>query len=163
MPLKKSAELLAYLVCEMGAPVSKHRLAEVLWPAAEAEQAMDCLYKACRPIRKTPFAAHVVSTPGEMRFDLTGVSCDLVDFRCHYDFRCDIARCEAAVALYRGPLLGENCYEWSSAGEAYYDIRYVELLTSLGEHYEKAGKKARAAYYQRALDEHLAGGFHPLA
>lgn len=158
LPQTKSAELLAYLACEMGGPVSKRRLAEALWPAAEPEQALDCLYKACRPIRNTPFASHILSSRGEMRLDMVGVRCDLADFRRHYAARNDIARCEAAVALYRGALLGENFYEWSNAWEAYYDIRYLEVLTLLADHYDRIGDKAKAAYYRRKLDEHAADG-----
>jgi len=119
---------------------------------------MDCLYKACRHLRDTPFASVIFASQGEMRLSLAGVRCDLVDFRGGYAARHDIARCEAAADLYQGPLLAENVYEWSSSWEAYYDIRYLDLLTVLVEHYSKVGNQAKASYYRSKLEAHTATG-----
>jgi len=133
-------------------------LAEEIWPSAESQQSLDCLYKACRHLRKIPFSSIIHMSQGEMRVSLANIRCDLVEFRAHYAARQDIARCEAAVELYRGPLLSENCYEWSNAWEAYYDIRYLEMLRLLAEHYEKDGNAAKAAYYRSKLGTHMTGG-----
>lgn len=94
-----------------------------------------------------------------MRLSLTPLRCDLADFRKHYAAHQNIEHCEAAVSLYRGPLLAENYYEWSSSWEAWYDIRYMEMLICLAKHYKASGDKLKAAYYQKKLDEHSSGEY----
>ena len=93
-----------------------------------------------------------------MRLSLDGIRCDIVDFRDLYADRQDMSRCEAAVELYHGSLFADDVYEWSREWEAYYDVRYLELLTLLAARYSEAGNQAKAAYYRSRLDAHAMTG-----
>ena len=147
----KAEELIAFIACERGS-VSKAKAAESLWSAANPNHAMDSLYKTLRHIRSLPFHVPIVHTRRTLQLDLFNVDLDIDEF-----LECckssDVTSWERAVEIYRGILLIDNAYEWSSMYEAFYDVRYYELLNRLAEHYKAARNKNKARYYQSKLDE----------
>ncbi len=146
---RKAEELLAYLACERGRPVRKTTVCEDIWPGAEPEKARDCLYKACRHIRQ--FKAEGVDVPvmlrrGSIWLDMERVETDTEAFLSLYHENNPKADADA-VDIYEGPLLSDECYEWSNVYEASFEIRYIELLQRLTTHYREAGLQRIENYY----------------
>lgn len=89
----------------------------------------------------------------EIFLDLADIFCDLWEFRNIYETETHSYGWERAVALYSAPLLFENCYEWAVLEEAYYDVRYAELLEKLAVCYRAEGRTKLAAFYEEKLQE----------
>ena len=84
--------------------------------------------------------------------DYDRLDSDIARFRRLYQSREEIACCLAAIELYTEPFLLNECYEWSATAEAYYDIRYLELLGMAEQYYRSQGNRAKAAYYARLAE-----------
>ena len=155
IPNQKARELLALLLSEFGRPLRKSQAAELLWPETDSEHAMDSLYKVCGTIRRlgqAEAALPLESRRDALWLDLGRLDSDVARFRRLYRSREEIACCLAAIELYTAPFLINECYEWSAAAEAYYDIRYLELLSLAERHYRAQGDQAKAAYYAQLAD-----------
>ncbi|MDR3090605.1 MAG: hypothetical protein LBU36_00185 [Clostridiales bacterium] len=146
----KANELIAFLACERGS-VSKRRAAETLWADSPPEKAIKSLYQTLRHLRTLDFPAPpiVSETRGALRL---AAATDTADFLRLYESGAP-EDWERAVVLYRGILLVDNCYDWASEYEGYYDVRYYELLSRLAAHYASAGNKNLARYYKNRLNE----------
>lgn len=130
--------------------MSKIRLAELLWPGVATAQALDSLYKVCRFIRglaRRDIHIPLISQRGELSLDMDRLECDLYSFERLAEAQDDPEGWARAAALYAGPVLAEDCFEWSPAFEAYYEMRHLELLERLADHYRRCGLKIRARYY----------------
>ncbi len=153
---KKAEELLACLAVK-GIPLSKEKAAEMLWENAEPQKARDSLNKV------VAFLKHFgeQTLPGlplhirrnELFLDMSALYCDIWEFNEIYEKATEISDWEKAVALYKGPLLSENYYEWSLLEEAYYDVRYCNILEKLQEAFRKAGNQDMANYYKMKLED----------
>lgn len=151
---RKTEELIAYLLCSGGVFVSKQKIAAALWNKFTAERAMDNFYKTLKRLYCLGFFS-IENLRGKIRLNMENICCDVFTFEELYAKRREIDQCEAAVALYRGPLLFDECYDWISIWEAYYDIRYQELLNRLIMYYKKQGDFAKVAYYTGIMDQEL--------
>lgn len=152
---RKARELIAFLICTNGKPARKTRAAEILWPDAAPENAMSSLYKVCRHIREfscNGFNIPVAESRGEIWLDMTGVICDLRKFEKLYADRSNVESCTSAIELYEAQLFFDESYDWVLPFEAYYDIRYVEMLEILTSHYSSLGNTAMAAYYKSKME-----------
>ncbi len=132
---KKARELLALLVVEAaGKPVSKRYIASVLWPESNMTHARDCLYKTLSWFRTRPELCELFGLKiyrESISFCTDALSVDLTEFDRCYARRDDIDCCERALELYNGPLFWQNCYDWTSERQSWYEIRYDELLNAL--------------------------------
>lgn len=111
---RKAEELLAYLICN-GHLVHKEQLAEILWPETSPEKARDNLYKACaylRNLQKKGVPVPLNITRGSLYVDTGKLDCDFIKFDLLYE-RGDKESLIELERIYRGPLLAENCYEWT--------------------------------------------------
>ncbi len=150
---KKAEELLAYLVWE-GRPVGKKRLAAVLWPDSEPRKARDNLYKVCRYLGEFQNGAiPLVIRREAVWVETEAIDCDIRRFEEYYRSFPNVDCCLEAVALYKAPFLFEALYEWTQEAEAYYDIRYLECLELLAEHYDRNGNGRKADYYRKKLEQ----------
>ncbi len=130
---------------EAGGPLSKRYIASVLWPEVDLERARDCLYKTLAWLRAEPelggllgldAARESVSLRGE------ALSTDLEEFDRCYAGREDIRCCRRAAELYSGPLLWQECYDWTDEKQSWYEIRYAEVLSILAAHRESGAEGA---------------------
>ncbi|MDR3091135.1 MAG: hypothetical protein LBU36_02890 [Clostridiales bacterium] len=147
---KKACELLALLLMERGKPIRKQRLAETLWQDAEPENALDSIYKAVRCLqalgKREGFIMPVRADSGFMWLDMERVESDVIEFeRLYASGR--FADYEAAVELYRAPFLSKEFYEWLEQWQAFYDIRYMNMINALIESYRESNPNM-ARYYQ---------------
>jgi DNA-binding SARP family transcriptional activator/TolB-like protein len=118
---KKARALLAFLAAQMGQPVSRERLADLLWPYQGSEQARHSLRNCLLELRKAlgrGTDAHLAADFASCRMRDTII--DLEDFErlSRSQNRCDLQR---AAELYRGELLAdfdinsEPFQEWLAA------------------------------------------------
>lgn len=152
LPNRKAAELLAFLLSEQGRVVRKPAAAELLWPGTDSVHAMDSLYKVCTALR------HMRCLPLQVDrdtlwLDTSRIDSDIARFDRLYRYRNVPECCAAAIDLYTAPFLINEYYEWSARAEAYYDMRYMQLLSLAEKGFSQAGDPASARYYRRLLEE----------
>lgn len=141
---------MAFLFAERGKPLRKVYVAETLWPGVDGSHAVDCLYKACGVLRR--LIRQGIPLPltwdrDTLLLDGICIDSDVDRFEQLYLRREDAGCREAAIALYTAPFLLNEYYEWTTGLEAYYDMRYLELLHLA----EKSANTPYAASYYRGL------------
>jgi DNA-binding SARP family transcriptional activator/TolB-like protein len=154
---KKARALLAFLAAQMGQPVSRERLADLLWPYQGSEQARHSLRNCLLELRKAlgqEAATHLMAD-----FATCGIQhakVDLEDFErlSRSQHRCDL---QAAAELYRGDFLAdfyiasEPFQEWL-AGERDRTLATVcEVLQRLSAQQDAAGEHEAAIQSGRRL------------
>lgn len=153
---KKAKELLSLLVCEQGHFLSKKKAAATLWPASNPVQAMNSLYKLCQYFKNAAAPLSLLPLTIEnqsLSLDLERIDSDLSAFmQLSSPKSCDFLSCyTAAEALYTAPLLFDECYDWIAPYEAYYEIRYQDILQHLITYYRQIDNHRMAEYYQEKL------------
>lgn len=147
--------MIAYLLCQKGKPVAKAVVACTLWPEVSATCARDSLYKICRYIKKLSLSGipiPIISSHGYLRLDHNNIDCDIHRFEQLYEQRHDIKSCREAVDIYAGPLLFDEYYEWTTEYDAFYEIRYFELLDILIRYGKESGNVRLEKYYRSKLN-----------
>jgi len=165
---RKDAWLLALLVLHGGRPLDRAWLAGTLWPESEETSARANLRKSLKSLRHAlgDQADRIQApTPRALRLALAGADVDLLTFDAAV---ADAARgragaatleerLEAAVALYRGPLL-DGCHEtWVLLERQWREEAYLDALEWLAD---RAGSRGEWGRAQRWLRRALA--VHPL-
>lgn len=143
--------LLALLILRHGEPLSRSRLAGVLWPDSREAAALANLRRSLRDLRRTLGAdAWRLSapTPRTLRLDLTSVRVDVLEFD-QALARKDTASLAEAVTLYRGPLLAECDEDWALPERARRDQAYFQALDLLAAQARARGDAAAATGYLR--------------
>ena len=133
---RRTRWLLALLILRRRGPVEREWLAATLWPDSDTPQALYNLRRALSTLRAAlgPDEAGrlVSSTPRTLILDLHDGECDL----CAFDaavHRGDREALEAAVSLYRGPLL-DGCDEvWALGERRERAAKYLSALETLAE------------------------------
>ena len=128
---KKAKELLALLVLENKAYISKKHLAVMLWPDADEQHARDCLYKTLCWIKKRPTICKAFSLKiaRELIYiDTSGIKREIDEFDNCYNMRDNPIFRQRALQLYKGKLLEQEYYDWSIDYQIFYEIRYEDLL-----------------------------------
>ncbi|MFA9381161.1 MAG: hypothetical protein ACERKO_08880, partial [Acetanaerobacterium sp.] len=148
-------ELIALLICERGLPVSKVKTAALLWPDSEENRAMDSLYKTIRHIQNfcvDGVRVPIISTRRSLQLDVSDIDLDTEAFLRLYKSG-NQEDWEQAEELYRGALFLDGYYDWISQYEAYFDVRYLELLSRLTDYYSFIGNNNLAQYYKNKANE----------
>lgn len=149
--IKKSREILAFLLMERGRPIVKKRVAETLWADKEPAKAAGCFYKSlCRLSEeiKSYGAAFPLRSSGNLIWlDMRFIESDVTQFEelCKKN---DPAAFRAAAALYTSPFLSKEDYEWTEQWQAYYDFKYVNVIQKLIGYYETENPRL-ANYYKK--------------
>lgn len=150
LPNKKAAELLALLLSEQGRTVRKAAAAERLWPESDPAHAMDSLYKVCTALRRLRCLPLQINRDA-LWLDPSQIDSDAARFDRLYQYRGVPECCAAAIELYTAPFLLNEYYEWSARAEAYYDMRYMDLLSLAEKHADETGNRSAVRYYRRLL------------
>jgi len=158
---RKAAELIAFLISEGGNYTAKEKIAEALWPEQEGRIAMSNLYMAYHYINKQSgrlgFRIPIESERGKMRIDLSGISCDLLEFdRLLGEARTASrekrpALMERAAALYTGLPFEDAYFGWTGEIQGRYEYRYLELLEQLVCHFKSCDDLQNAEVYEKKL------------
>ena len=162
---KKARALLAFLAAQVGQPVTRERLADLLWPYQGSEQARHSLRNCLLELRKAlgrGTDAHLAADFANCR--IQDATVDLVQFErlSRSQQRCDL---QAAADLYRGELLAdfdinsEPFQEWLAAARdralaAICDVleRLIALQDAAGD-YEAAIQSGRRLVTLEPLSE----------
>lgn len=154
---KKTEELIAYLLCNAGEFVAKRKIAEQLWENFPEERAMDNFYKTYKRLNALPALGVplcVEALRGKIRLDLCTVESDLQTFERLYK-RNDVASWEQALNPYRGPLLRDEYYNWTTLPESHYDLCRTELFERIFAHYKESKNNEKLSIYRRKWEDEL--------
>ncbi len=141
-PTRKAWALLAYLALNAGRPVSRERLATLLWGERFDEQARQSLRQTLYELRgalDAAAAARLVATRDAITLEAAGLEVDAARFEALVA-NGDAAALAAADALYRGPLLAgletsEAAFDaWLAAERTRLDDLACRGLLRLAEH-----------------------------
>jgi len=142
------------LILRNGRPVDREWLARTLWPEADLTQALANLRPALSQLRNAlGEQSYRIGAPDRrtLRLDLDGAFADVVAFdRAIASSRA--ADLEAAVNLYRGPLLQGCTEDWVFQERDSREQKCVQALVRLGEIAALAGDSGLAAErYRQAV------------
>src|SRR5215212_5041101 len=132
--------LLALLACTPGRGLSRDKLIGLLWPESDTDRARNLLNVSVYELRKTLGDDALVSGSDELQLNPEVVGSDLADFEAAID-RGDH---EAAIAVYRGPLLdgffvddAPEFGRWAESERARLASAYARALEALAEAAER--------------------------
>lgn len=139
LPLKARA-LLAYLAVSRGRPVTRDKIAELLWPGQDADRARNSLRQLLYTFYRTcPGELRVlIDRDGELSIDLDLVDCDAVSLLSG-DVDGEVEKLRAVAAQYDGPLLdglrtvSEDFDDWLAVMRSALEARVLTLCAGLVE------------------------------
>ncbi|HEX6600603.1 MAG TPA: BTAD domain-containing putative transcriptional regulator [Gemmatimonadaceae bacterium] len=149
--------LLAYLA--LATPRGFHRrdtLLALFWPEHDDAHARNALSQSVHVLRRTLGADVIVSrADDELGLEWAGFWCDATAF----ETELDAGHFEAALELYRGPLLdgfhvsnaAPELDHWIDQQREHYAARYARALDSMAQAREAAGDFASAVSWRRKL------------
>src|SRR5215213_1673903 len=130
--------LLARLACPAGLGLSREKLIGLLWPESDTERARNLLNVSVYELRKALGEDALLSGGDELRLNPDAVGSDVADFEAAIE-RCDH---EAAVALYRGPLLDGFFVDDAPEFERWVDGERARLAGAYGRALEALAEAA---------------------
>ena len=149
--------LLALLATAPLRTISRGKLTGLLWPESPDSKARSRLGTCVHQVRQHTGAGVLRSLGGELRLDCELLECDV----CAFEDALDAGRTEAAVAIYRGPLLdgfrlpgGVELEQRIERERARLRRRFRSALEELADRAEERGEVATAAeLWQRLFDD----------
>jgi predicted ATPase/class 3 adenylate cyclase len=147
----KGQWLLALLILRHGVDVERSWLAGMLWPNSPESPALANLRNSLTDLRRALGTAAVrlcSPTPHTLRLELTAAEADVIAFDAALAGG-DVTALEAAIALYRGPLL-EGCTEaWAFQEREAREQAYLAALERLADAAIRQGEHATAERHLR--------------
>jgi DNA-binding SARP family transcriptional activator/TolB-like protein len=155
---KRRVALLAVLAVARGRPVGRERLIGLLWPELTSEAARHNLSETLYVLRKELGDEAIVSPAGgDLALGPAVVESDVAEFQALLD----AGDAEAAVHLYRGPLLdgfyvadAPEFERWAEGERDRLARAYGRALEGLAETAETEGSAIRAVDWWRRLASH---------
>ena len=161
----KIEELLAYLVINLGNPIDKWKLCDLLWPDVNPERASTNLHTSIYRLKKT-IAKELL--PIKIKRNSNGYWLELED--CHLDYK-EFKRLTARVLnnirpteheseldilikaekLYGGEIFANKAYLWSAAHGEEINQKYVQLVYEIEEYYNQKQHTEQALKYLERL------------
>src|SRR5271156_5138872 len=154
---KKARALLAFLAAQLGQPVTRERLADMLWPYQGSEQARHSLRNCLLELRKAlgrGTDTHLVADFANCRIQDATVDLEQFERLSRSQNRCDL---QAAAELYRGELLAdfdinsEPFQEWLAAERDRTLATVCDILHRLSTKQDAAGEHDGAILSGRRL------------
>lgn len=157
----KSRELLALLLTHHGAPVSKSKIIESLWPSKDVERAQVNLHSTVYQLRKdlelyglTDLIEQDKGEGGSYRLK----HLPLRDESLLYEQLCgsyrhsgDIRYAKEAVHLYQEGYLKEHDWEWAASAKLKAEADYQSMLSAIVEFELEKGRYSEALPYLHLL------------
>jgi predicted ATPase/DNA-binding SARP family transcriptional activator len=146
--LSRAAQgLMALLALRRNVPLSRLRLAGLLWPDAAQARALFYLRRCLTELRSalgTERDRLITLPQGLLRLDIAGATCDLLAFD-DLTLGSNGPDMEEIIALYRGELLEGYDAEWLLPEREVRAERYLAALEALAERQEQSGHLVEAA------------------
>ncbi len=146
----KSEELLALLIQERGAPVTRDYIIDKLWFETDPDRASINLNTVVYQLRKNlqelgldDFVESIKST-GSYYISKDKYICDVIEFEiCARLFKQKghIQEAERAISFYKGEYLAGKDYSWANTKRWHLEKLAFEMLEALYNHYEKSDSK----------------------
>jgi len=161
LPTRQAKALFSYLALEGGRPISRSRLADLLWTDKEHRSAARSLRQAIFAVRKAlgeAGRACLQSGRDEVRLVLQSVDVDALRFRT-LAAADSVGDLEAAAALYRGELLselipcGEAFEEWLQVQRTHFQDLAIGALRTLADRSVAQGDWRSATRFSTRLLE----------
>ena len=145
-PLRKSRELLAYLLARGGTPVARDAVAEALWPEEPLDRIDSLLSEAAYRLRRTLRDAcpddgerQFLVSEGQryhqrshlFRLDLDGFNARIRRAR-ELEGTAALSEYEWALDVYSGDFLEQEMYEWAEPWRLEYRRRFVAACHEAG-------------------------------
>ena len=165
-PTLKSQSLLAYLVLHRHRPQTRDRLIDLFWGDRPERRARHSLRTALWHIRRClPEEELIVSDPHRIQFDPESdlwLDVDEFEFQVSHD---DIARLQAAVALYRGDFLDGFYDEWVMNERYRLESLFSEALARLmiGQEARREHRDALSTAFRLVGEDPLREDAHRVA
>lgn len=153
----KTAALLAYLAFHPQRSHPRDLLIDLLWPQDDLDAARMKLRTALASLRRQleppgiPRGAVIVATRLAVRLNPTAVDTDVAQFEAALQATAgaqsideQMRRLDAAIALYRGPLLPGHYEPWVLPEQQHLGELFIQALHRLVEHLERAVDLHRA-------------------
>lgn len=145
---EKAEELLAYLIDQKGAYISRHNIIDSLWEEFDADRAIIHLNTTLHYVKKALLASGIqVSIQydrGSYRLDVDSLDCDYLQF-CAFESSREavglenICSYENAAALYAGEYLSGCNYDWAAGKRLLLEEQFIGLVLDISDYY--AGTK----------------------
>lgn len=160
----KSEELLAFLLHNMGKPVSKYKIMEELWYDRDTEKAQSMLYTTLYQLRKDleNFGLNDVITHSRKEGGLCQLlrlpdECDYKDFvdgyREYKSGNFSVDRAKHIVEIYKTGYLEANGYAWSLERKNELELNCAELIEKISDHEVCIGRFEFAMQYLKKWAE----------
>ena len=160
---KKAEELIAFLICEEGAYVTKEKIAEALWPDLDQQRGLSNLYLTHYYIKKMTqengLQVPIESKRGRMRILINPKDCDVFQFN-DWIKRGKLSSkeekqgyFEKAFSLYKGMIFEDRYYPWVTVCQQIYEREYLELVQELMRLHEEKGEHCKVEFYKSRLIE----------
>ena len=149
--------LLALLACPPGHGLSRDKLIALLWPESDTERGRNLLNVSVYELRKALGEDALLSEGDELRLNAEAVSSDVAEF----EGALERGDHEAAVALYRGPLLdgffvpdAPEFERWANGERVRLAVAYARSLEALARDAEARGDFQGSAEWWRQRAAH---------
>jgi DNA-binding SARP family transcriptional activator len=160
---KKPLELLKALIAFGGRAVAETTVIDALWPQADGDRGRQNLKATVHRLRALLGADALIHKDGRLALDPRHCWVDLWALEravneasaclAQPDPAALLAAGERALALYRGPFLGDEPLGFALAARERLRSRLLRLIEALGQALCEAGERERAcAWYQRGLE-----------
>jgi DNA-binding SARP family transcriptional activator len=159
---RKARDLLKILIAHRGAPVTRGRLCEYLWPQADPDRtsnrlsvAISTLRLVVDPTHEFPSDQYIASAEGAVWLRLDRVSVDVESFLRRAESAVAsgrVAELAAAEAEYAGEFCAEDRYtDWADALREEAQAAYVAVERALAEHHAAAANHETAVRHLQRL------------
>ena len=151
---RKPLALLRSLITVGDHAISVHAACELLWPDAEGHDAYRAFVTTVYRLRGLLRHREAIRFSADgVRLEARLVWVDAWEFERALAASPPPQQLAAALALYRGPFLGDDEHQHAFEARERLHRKFIRVVRMLGHHYESVGDFAAAiALYERALD-----------
>lgn len=145
----KAEELLAFLLNQRGAEVSRNEIIDCLWPEFDGDKAVAnfnaTLYYMKKAIENDDFEMAVERIHDRYKLNVHTSLCDFYQFMSFVSFvkdigQTNISESQDAIDLYKGEYLKGNDYFWAERNRVLVREKYIALILRMATYYKASGQ-----------------------
>lgn len=141
---EKAEELLAFLIDQKGAYVSRNKIIDSLWEEFDADRAIIHFNTTLHYVKKALLTSGVQASiqyeRGSYRLDVKSLHCDYLEFCAFEDGRGTVNRenissYEKAASLYTGEYLSGCDFDWAAGKRLLLEEQFIKLVLDISDYY----------------------------